>query len=146
MATDVIPEHPEQRERAHPSDENEGKCENNEAYTSGAVDLDVFDGDNFMEGLKNENLFGPVDKDDVNLLDALDESDSESGADNEDVMADNVVPGIVDGVEDLGEVPIDAEAPNYGMFGLTEEALRNIGDSGWIVYDEAHSGIVDSES
>ncbi|OWZ05992.1 LOW QUALITY PROTEIN: hypothetical protein PHMEG_00021815 [Phytophthora megakarya] len=121
MATDVIPEHPEQRERAHPSDENEEKCENNEVYTPGAVDLDVFDEENFMEGLKNENLFGPVDKDDVNLLDAPDESNSESDADNEDVMADNAVPVIVDGVEDLGEVPIDAEAPNYGMFGMTKK-------------------------
>ncbi|OWZ08003.1 hypothetical protein PHMEG_00019524 [Phytophthora megakarya] len=133
MATDAILEHPEQRDRAHPPDGNEDKCDTNEEYTPGAVDLDVFDGDNFMEGLKNKNFFGPADKDDVNLLDAPDES-------NPECLDDNAVPGIVVVVEDLGEVPIDAETPNYGMFGLTEEALRSIGRSDWIVYDEGYSG------
>ncbi|EGZ25558.1 hypothetical protein PHYSODRAFT_460901, partial [Phytophthora sojae] len=91
-----------------------------------------------MEGLKCEKLFGPVDSDDVNLRDASDTSDSESDADDEDVMADNVYS--VEGVDDLDDVPVGEDAPDTGMFDMTDAELREIVKSGWIMYDEEHSG------
>lgn len=61
-----------------------------------------------MEGLRKEKLFGPVAADDVNVMTSADLSDSESDADDEDVMADNeVVPAPVEGVEDLADEPMN---------------------------------------
>lgn len=125
------------RTRANDEDEAKSESDLHEADQDFAG-LDVFDGDSFMEGLKCEKLFGPVDSDDVNLRDASDTSDSESDADDEDVMADNVYS--VEGVDDLDDVPVGEDAPDTGMFDMTDAELREIVKSGWIMYDEEHSG------
>ncbi|ETP29365.1 hypothetical protein F442_21480 [Phytophthora nicotianae P10297] len=39
--------------------------------------------------MRLEKLFGPTDADDVNMMSMADSCDSDSDADDEDVMADN---------------------------------------------------------
>ncbi|KAI9985505.1 hypothetical protein PInf_004876 [Phytophthora infestans] len=56
------------------------------------VRIDVFDSDQFMVGLRTKNLFDSIPDDDVNLVDAANLSDSESGADDDNILEDNQWP------------------------------------------------------
>ncbi|GMF27870.1 unnamed protein product [Phytophthora fragariaefolia] len=104
------------------------------------IDLDVFDGDNFMEGLRKERLFSPTARDDVNLVATADISDSESDADDEDVMTDNeVAPALEEDVADVEDLETNDDATDIGNFDLTNDDLRDIAGSGWFAYDEEHS-------
>ncbi|KAJ8562059.1 hypothetical protein ON010_g7619 [Phytophthora cinnamomi] len=90
-----------------------------------------------MEGLRKERLFGPTAEDDVNVVATADLSDCESDADDEDVMADNVV--APDGVDDEEDVERNEDDLDTGMFDLTDDDLRIIAESGWVAYDEDKS-------
>ncbi|EEY55756.1 uncharacterized protein PITG_09733 [Phytophthora infestans T30-4] len=61
------------------------------------VSIDVFDSGQFMNGLRAKNLFDSIPDDDVNLVVAADLSDSESDADDDNVMEDNQCPPGDDG-------------------------------------------------
>ncbi|GMF56232.1 unnamed protein product [Phytophthora fragariaefolia] len=137
VANNAIPDSPDKR--VNHSDVEEAKSETDEPPNpcEGFVDLDVFDSDNFMEGLRKERLFGPTPEDDVNVVATADLSDCESDADNEDVMADSAV--ALDGVDALEDVEMNEEDLNTGMFDLTDDDLRSIAESGWVVYDKEHS-------
>ncbi|GMF56225.1 unnamed protein product [Phytophthora fragariaefolia] len=141
VANNAIPDSADKR--ANQLDVEEAKSETDEPPNpcEGFVDLDVFDRDNFMEGLRKERPLGPTPEDDVNVVATADLSDCESDADNEDVMADNAV--ALDGVDELEEVEMNEEDLNTGMFDLTDDDLRSIAESGWVVYDEEHSGKMD---
>ncbi|KAG6577924.1 uncharacterized protein IUM83_16761 [Phytophthora cinnamomi] len=80
----------------------------------------------------------PPTEDDVNVVATADLSDCESDADDEDVMADNVV--APDGVDDEEDVERNEDDLDTGMFDLTDGDLRIIAESGWVAYDEDKSG------
>ncbi|KAE9290874.1 hypothetical protein PF008_g25476 [Phytophthora fragariae] len=135
---DAIPDPTEKRSR--PFDDEEAKSETDEPpnQCKDFIDLDVFDSDDFMEGLRKDRLFGPTAEDDVNFVATADLSDCESDADDEDVMADNAV--APEGVEDVEDVEMNEGDLDTGTFDLTDEDLRGIAESGWVTYDEEHSG------
>ncbi|GMF36097.1 unnamed protein product [Phytophthora fragariaefolia] len=89
VTNDAIPDRSEGGE--NPSDAEEAKREIDDPLNQleCVVDLDVFDSDNFMAGLRKERLFVPTPEDDVNMVATADLSGSESDADDEDVTADN---------------------------------------------------------
>ncbi|KAE9075628.1 hypothetical protein PF007_g24925 [Phytophthora fragariae] len=134
---DAIPDPTEKRSR--PFDDEEAKSETDEPpnQCKDFIDLDVFDSDDFMEGLRKDRLFGPTAEDDVNFVATADLSDCESDADDEDVMADNAV--APEGVEDVEDVEMNEGDLDTGTFDLTDEDLRSIAESGWVTYDEEHS-------
>ncbi|GMF21824.1 unnamed protein product [Phytophthora fragariaefolia] len=68
VANNAIPDSPDKR--ANHSDVEEAKSETDGPPNpcEDFVDLDVFDSDNFMEGLRKEWLFGPTPEDDVNVV------------------------------------------------------------------------------
>ncbi|KAE8874898.1 hypothetical protein PF007_g22537 [Phytophthora fragariae] len=141
-ATDAIPDDPELGPRKRMADVEEAKSETDEPNgAEDLIDLDVFDGDNLIEGLRKERLFSPTAGDDVNIVATADTSDSESDADDEDIMTDNdVAPALEEGVEDVEDVEMnDDDVPVTGNFDLTDDDLRDIAESGWIAYDEDHS-------
>ncbi|ETL50330.1 hypothetical protein L916_00412 [Phytophthora nicotianae] len=74
--------------RNNHDDEAKSESDVHEAAPA-SVAFDVFDSDEFLEGMRSEKLFGPTDADDVNMMNMSDTSDSDSDADDEDVMADN---------------------------------------------------------
>ncbi|POM60880.1 hypothetical protein PHPALM_30204, partial [Phytophthora palmivora] len=133
-----IPDHTDDQRRWSTTDVEESKSETDE--TDDVVDFEVFDGENFMEGLLKEKLFGPVAADDVNVVTSADLSDSDSDADNEDVIADNeVAPAPVEGAEDLIDETMNDDDVDMELLGLTEQYLRDIANW-WEVYDEDQSG------
>ncbi|EGZ26071.1 hypothetical protein PHYSODRAFT_479167 [Phytophthora sojae] len=91
-----------------------------------------------MEGLRKERLFGPTAEDDVSVVATADLSDCESDADDEDVMTDNAI--APEGVEDVDDVEMNEGDLDTGTFDLTDDDLRTIAESGWVTYDEEHSG------
>ncbi|OWZ18263.1 hypothetical protein PHMEG_0007674, partial [Phytophthora megakarya] len=110
MVVGAIPESPELRCRVDYSGEDEAKSESDVHETDGTgVDFEVFDSDRFMEGLRAEKLFGRTAADDVNLVEEADTSDTDSDADNEDIMADNDTSHTADGVEDVTAMDTDDE-------------------------------------
>ncbi|KAG3026109.1 hypothetical protein PC120_g6117 [Phytophthora cactorum] len=71
----------EDKEYPRYANDDEAKSESDvHEVASVAVELDVFDSDNFMEGLRKEKLFVPTDADDVNIMQTSDTSDSGSDA------------------------------------------------------------------
>ncbi|KAG3068923.1 hypothetical protein PI124_g21570 [Phytophthora idaei] len=121
--------------------EEEATSESDEHIENGLVDLELFDSDDFMEGLRKENIFGPPDGDDVNIGVAGSVDDGESDADDEDVMADNASDSEhVEGVDDIDEDEKNEDDPDTELFGITSAALRDLSETGWIRYDETHSG------
>ncbi|KAE8974218.1 hypothetical protein PF011_g24949 [Phytophthora fragariae] len=124
---DAIPDPTEKRSR--PFDDEEAKSETDEPpnQCKDFIDLDVFDSDDFMEGLRKDRLFGPTAEDDVNFVATADLSDCESDADDEDVMADNAV--APEGVEDVEDVEMNEGDLDTGTFDLTDEDLRSIAES-----------------
>jgi hypothetical protein len=141
VVPNAIPDDPELGPRERVADLEEAKTETDEPNGNEAfIDLDVLDGDDFMEGLRKERLFSPTAGDDVNFVATADISDSESDAGDEDVMADNeVAPEIDDGVEDVEDLEINEDVPDTSTFDLTDADLRDITDSGWITFDEENS-------
>ncbi|ETO60101.1 hypothetical protein F441_21521 [Phytophthora nicotianae CJ01A1] len=74
--------------RSNHDDEATSESDVHEAALA-SVEFDVFDSDAVLEGMRLEKLFGPTDADDVNMMSMADSCDSDSDADDEDVMADN---------------------------------------------------------
>lgn len=71
-------------------------------------------------------------------MDAADLSDSESGADDDNIMEDNPwPPETTKVVEDLEVFGINEN--DSGSFDMTTGQLRTIAESGWVAYDEEHS-------
>ncbi|KAG3129633.1 hypothetical protein PI126_g20875 [Phytophthora idaei] len=125
------------------ANDDEAKSESDvHEVASGAVELDVFYSDNFMEGLRKEKLFGPTDADDVNIMQTSDTSDSGSDADDEDVMPDNESwPQVVQGVEDVADAGSNEDNSASENLGMTDEELCDIAESGWYICDEDHSRV-----
>ncbi|KAE9011297.1 hypothetical protein PR002_g15119 [Phytophthora rubi] len=101
-ATDAIPDDPELGPRKRMADVEEAKSETDEPNgAEDLIDLDVFDGAG----------------DDVNIVATADISDSESDADDEDIMTDNdVAPALEEGVEDVEDVEMnDDDVPVTGL-------------------------------
>ncbi|KAG2783066.1 hypothetical protein PC129_g22349 [Phytophthora cactorum] len=121
--------------------EEEATSESDEHIENGLVDLELFGSDDFMEGLRKENIFGPPDGDDVNIGVAGSVDDGESDADDEDVMADNASDSEhVEGIDDIDEDEKNEDDPDTELLGITSAALRDLSETGWIRYDETHSG------
>ncbi|ETI57225.1 hypothetical protein F443_00440 [Phytophthora nicotianae P1569] len=126
--------------RNNHDDEAKSESDVHEAAPA-SVAFDVFDSDEFLEGMRSEKLFGPTDADDVNMMNMSDTSDSDSHADDEDVMADNETRHDAgEGVKDVDAVDMDdADAVDYKL-DMTDDELRDIAESGWTIYDEEHCG------
>ncbi|OWY98352.1 hypothetical protein PHMEG_00030904 [Phytophthora megakarya] len=92
--------------------------------------------------VQQEKLFGPIAEDDVNIVSSAEWSDSDSDADDEDVMADNdVIATPIEGVDDIVEPMNDDDDDNdTEELGMTEEYLREMAETGWTIYDERQSG------
>lgn len=66
---------------------------------------------------------------------------SDPDADDEDVKVDNITaPPLMDGVDGLAAVASNDDDPGTGLFDLTDDDLREISETGWVTYDEKHSG------
>ncbi|KAI9985983.1 hypothetical protein PInf_024774 [Phytophthora infestans] len=115
------------------TDEEEGKTESDDLNeTENFVDLDMFDSDNFMEGLRKEPLFGPTADDDVNLVDSADFLDSDSDADDDGILEDNeVTTSSLEGANDVEDVPMTEDVSEAELLGFTEDDLREIAGNGW---------------
>ncbi|ETM99938.1 hypothetical protein PPTG_18527 [Phytophthora nicotianae INRA-310] len=117
-------------------DRNTGDGEANaeeEMKTEDEPTLDAFDRDDFMEAFRAENLFGPVDIDDVNISDesfpCSVESDEESAFDEQES----------DEEEYVDEVESDPEFEDTSQgFRQDDRAMRELASSGWILYGEDH--------
>jgi hypothetical protein len=137
---DDIPDDTDLTARTHERDADEAKSETDDPENvRKEVDLDVFDSDAFMDGMRTDHLFETADEDDINLFDVSDSSDSESDVDGEDVMADNETAPLVDGVDDVDDADVNEDDSSTQDNGVTDEELRAITESGWIAYDEDHS-------
>ncbi|KAJ8550505.1 hypothetical protein ON010_g10564 [Phytophthora cinnamomi] len=131
----------------HPHEDEESKSETNGTDVSEATPLEVFDSEDFMDGLRNEKLFYQIATDDINIAEAADLSEDDSDADDEDVMEDNDSgPVLVEGVEDIADVQLNETAPEMGRFEMTDDELRALENAGWIVYNEAQSGQLQLEA
>ncbi|KAF1795069.1 hypothetical protein GQ600_9966 [Phytophthora cactorum] len=106
--------------------EEEATSESDEHIENGLVDLELFGSDDFMEGLRKENIFGPPDGDDVNIGVAGSVDDGESDADDEDVMADNASDSEhVEGIDDIDEDEKNEDDPDTELLGITRHRRRD---------------------
>ncbi|POM72612.1 Hypothetical protein PHPALM_10642, partial [Phytophthora palmivora] len=95
-------------------------------------DVDAFDSDQFIDAMRAETLFEPVSQDDVNVT-------KESLLDDEDADDDDAL--ITDTHEDYGsdiESDSDYEDESH-LFQQDDDAMRQLGLSGWKVFDQDHS-------
>ncbi|EGZ10547.1 hypothetical protein PHYSODRAFT_391440, partial [Phytophthora sojae] len=67
-----------------------------------------------------------------------------ASADDEDVMTDNAI--APEGVEDVDDVEMNEGDLDTRTFDLTDDDLRTIAESGWVTYDEEHSGKPDVDA
>lgn len=99
--------------------------------------IDEFDGENFMDALRGEKLFGSVAVDDVNLCDEAEDDNDSIGCDFDDELDVPVSPR-----EDYeSEVESDSDCEEDSeLFVQADEDMRRLGASGWNIYDEQNSG------
>ncbi|KAI9985853.1 hypothetical protein PInf_024633 [Phytophthora infestans] len=139
--THIVQDDTEFHPKENATDEEEGKTESDDRNeTENFVDLDMFDSDNFMEGLRKEPLFGPTADNDVNFVDSADFFGSDSDADDDGVLEDNeVTTSSLEGANDVEDVPMTEDVSEAELLGFTEDGLREIAGNEWVTYDEDHS-------
>ncbi|KAF1782776.1 hypothetical protein GQ600_5762 [Phytophthora cactorum] len=108
----------EDKEYPRYANDDEAKSESDvHEVASVAVELDVFDSDNFMEGLRKEKLFVPTDADDGRMRAT------------EDVMPDNESwPQVVQGVEDVADAGSNEDNSARENLGMTDEEVCDIAE------------------
>ncbi|RLN93735.1 hypothetical protein BBJ28_00023199 [Nothophytophthora sp. Chile5] len=102
--------------------------------------MDVYDGDQFMDAMRRDNVLGPTSPDDINLLSTPESDTDQSDAEDEDVMADNETEDESDEEEEIEDIA-DSNDQDVGevTFDMTDDQLREIAEDGWETYDEDHS-------
>lgn len=100
------------------------------------IGVDAFDTEGFIDAMRTEVLFGPLATDDINVSSEPFPDDGES--DDED---DAVAPPSAVCVEYESEIESDTEFEDESeLFRQDDDAMRQLGLSGWKLYDENHSG------
>ncbi|EEY62426.1 uncharacterized protein PITG_14877 [Phytophthora infestans T30-4] len=99
--------------------------------------LDKFDRDYFMEAFRAENLFGPVDVDDVNIGDESFLCSAES--DDEDSVFDEHEIDDEEYVDDVESDPEFEDASQNLRQNMRE--IRELASSGWEIYDQGNCAI-----
>ncbi|POM77589.1 Hypothetical protein PHPALM_5006, partial [Phytophthora palmivora] len=99
--------------------------------------LEMFDGDQFMDALRTESLFGPVATDDINLCDSRDVvAEDEDAAVSDEELG---VPASL-AVEYDSDIVSDSDFEDESeLFEQDDSAMRELGVSGWTIYDEHQS-------
>ncbi|KUF81618.1 hypothetical protein AM587_10011131 [Phytophthora nicotianae] len=113
-----------------PTQQGRGMIANN------TTSLDVFDSPHFIDAMRTERLFGPLDADDVNIAEHYLEprEDVESVRDPVDTPVD-----LSDSYETEVESDDDFE-DDSNEFGQDDTAMRAMAASGREIYDQNHCG------
>ncbi|KAI9998425.1 hypothetical protein PInf_002812 [Phytophthora infestans] len=96
------------------------------------IGVDTFDTEGFIDAMRTEVLFGPLATDDIRVSSEPFPDDAES--DDEDDAYDS-------------EIESDTEFEDESeLFRQDDDAMRQLGLSGWKLYDENHSGELQLDS
>ncbi|RLN86594.1 hypothetical protein BBJ28_00022454 [Nothophytophthora sp. Chile5] len=107
--------------------------------------VNAFDIEQFMDALRQEDLFSAIDDDDINLCAEASTEGVDSGGEDENVIADNDTEDEGDeevtvsaGVDDLDDSDDDDQLEP--TFETTEDELSELTASGWETFDSDHCG------
>ncbi|RLN86593.1 hypothetical protein BBJ28_00022453 [Nothophytophthora sp. Chile5] len=93
--------------------------------------LDEYDGDQFMDAMRRDNVLGPTSPDDINLLSTPESDADQSDAEGEDVMADNEMEDESDEEEEIEDITDSNDQDvGEGTFDMTDDQLREISEDG----------------